>query len=112
MMILLSLLIAVVTGYEGFTVYSDLQKDPVPGFERWTNVSFSADHTNRQPNQPSCMWTNLTFAIPESSSAIQLLSLTGRYTEEIPYYAVDNTQNKNPCFCYLVGTPLIYVSWL
>lgn len=52
-------------------VYDDLALPPLPEFFRWQLINFTDDHSNRQPNQPSWEWTNVTIEIPYKSSKIK-----------------------------------------
>jgi len=82
-------------------VYDDLALPPLPEFLRWQLINFTDDHSNRQPNQPSWEWTNVTIEIPYKSSKIKykhtpicqvtacLTCLPILNTQEIPYYSVD-----------------------
>lgn len=61
-----------------------------PKFQNWTVINMSEDHSNKQPNQQPCEWTNITFNIPELIYMVQLTANTSlEITEEIPYIGID-----------------------
>jgi hypothetical protein len=97
----------------GFQVYDTLGEWPKDGFTNWTYIPFKQDHSNRQPNQPPSLWTNLTFRIPYKTVAVQFTDADHFHlTQEIPYYAVDEFFGKIYVSFRWWGPPwTLYVGW-
>lgn len=89
-----------------YIVFDDLRKPDMPGFSKWCYLNMSADHTNRQPNQPPWQWTNITFNLSGDTKAVQFTAVyqnTSKpmWNQEVPYYEVDE----------ILGILRISVTW-
>lgn len=94
------LLLSVLSLTYGFDVETNLARPAIKTLQNWTYVRFTDDHSNRQPNQPSDKWTNITFDIPVHATSVQFTTRTGvlfpakAVPEEIPFYSISNLQNR------------------
>jgi len=103
---------------DGFTVFDDLKSLPKNNLT-WTKMLFKEDHSNRQPNQPSYEWTNITFNIPDYATSVQFTANNNNnnnhkyiITEEVPYYTVNEWSRKICVSFTWYGKPwTLYIGW-